>query len=720
MTTRLLALTELARIDNPVKILESEFTWPQFVEQLRNHKYKNPGFRSSSEGKRDLPAYSPVRFKSNTKHATAANVEKLSVLILDFDKDPDLDMLKQCWAGYSYFAHTSINHKPEFGKWRIMLPLKRDVVGKDYAATWHWAEERCQAYGLLLDTSTKNPDRKWLHPYRDGEFYAEISNIGSGDWVCPDTCRTQASSKPQYTGAFVIREVADTPILHAAAGPIDILSWMRGNPLGAKVRGFCPMLSPEEFNSEGACMFRTARGVTIKCGAHHHEKHKGHDLYMRVDDPNVGGANRPPHDKEVWRILEKKVDKEGNAGAPLPSKYNLLTILESDTYLQKELWFDSFSQRPIYRNKPMDDATSFRVLVWIERAYQTSFPKAMFTDALRTALNERQRNPLQEWAGELSWDGVSRIDNFASVVFGDESELANKLMKMWLVSAAARMMRPGCKADHAIILAGPQGIGKSTVLRYLASDEYFSDTMLNMDTRQAFIQVQGSWIHELGEMASLKRSEVETAKQFIAAKDDKYVAPYGKELTVTPRRCVFAGTTNEFEFLVDDTGNRRFWTIVCKYVDTGYVLDNREQIWAEAITLYLEGFQYWPDKDDSEKLTESQEEFRERRPWEDAVNRWVIAQAPSLRVFSMSDAIEQIMNLELRHQDKFLHISVGKFLRKLGCKKIQVKPPKSRVPLVYYCAPNITEEQGKELVKKLFGVNKNHEEQLTQINNQLD
>ena len=163
-------------------------------------------------------------------------------------------------------------------------------------------------------------------------------------------------------------------------------------------------------------------------------------------------------------------------------------------------------------------------------------------------------------------------------------------MKVSLSAAVARACEGAVKYDYMPIFTGKQGIGKSTFLSVLGK-EWFSDSLQHFEGKEAAEMIQGTWINELGELTGLSRSETNLVKQFLSKQDDIYREAYGRRTNRYPRRCIFFGTSNDWEFLKDKTGNRRFWPIeVGRYKATKSIWDDLpgevDQIWAEAYNNY--------------------------------------------------------------------------------------------------------------------------------------
>ena len=168
----------------------------------------------------------------------------------------------------------------------------------------------------------------------------------------------------------------------------------------------------------------------------------------------------------------------------------------------------------------------------------------------------------------------------------------------WMVSAVARVMAPGCQVDHLLVFEGPnQGEGKSTALRILAGDDHFSDSLPHdLSHKDAKDHTRGKWIIELPELTQFKRNEIETLKAFITRREEVFRPSYGRHEIRCPRQCVFAGTTNESEYLVDTTGNRRFWGVAIGDIDLDALRRDRDQLWAEAVHLYRSGERWHLDR----------------------------------------------------------------------------------------------------------------------------
>jgi putative DNA primase/helicase len=209
----------------------------------------------------------------------------------------------------------------------------------------------------------------------------------------------------------------------------------------------------------------------------------------------------------------------------------------------------------------------------------------------------------------------------------------------WMISAVARVFEPGCKADCVLILEGDQGKGKSSAIEVLAGSEHYSELDLDLRSKDSVQNILGKWLVELGELSALTRSEVNQVKAFMSRKVDRIRPSYERRARDLPRRCVFCGTTNAHEYLRDETGNRRFWPVLCTHIDLAALRLARDQIWAEAVHRYRAG-EPW-HLDDPEVVAAALRAQNARRP-EDAWYALLAAWSNGMEAVAMADALEAV------------------------------------------------------------------------------
>lgn len=255
--------------------------------------------------------------------------------------------------------------------------------------------------------------------------------------------------------------------------------------------------------------------------------------------------------------------------------------------------------RSTFSPRPLTDNDFTAAVRWFNRNGFPDATKNGTADALLLVAGQTIISPVRHFLEGLAWDGVQRAGDWLTRYCGAEpADLTAKVGKAWLVAAVARALRPGCKADCALVLEGKQGAGKSSILRALAGDDWFSDSLRDMHGKDASAALRGKWIIELPELSAMRRSDTEAVKAFLSRTEERYRPAYGRTEVIEPRRCIFAGTTNRNDYLTDDTGGRRFWPVVVGAVDLDALTRDREQLWAEAVALYRAGEQWWLDRTD--------------------------------------------------------------------------------------------------------------------------
>ena len=288
----------------------------------------------------------------------------------------------------------------------------------------------------------------------------------------------------------------------------------------------------------------------------------------------------------------------------LPSPYNFGLIVRNDPNLRDKVRRDAFRGRDCVCDdlpwRKATDADPFwnnsddnGLIDYVSKVYQLTGKQALL-DANDLAMSQSTFHPVREWLESLEWDGIERLDTMLCDYLGaEDNPLTRAMTRKHFTAAVARVMRPGCKYDYILTLIGPQGIGKSTLVKIMGGD-WFDDSLTSIEGKEGMEQIRGKWLIEFGELTNYKKSTSEAYKAFISKQEDSYRPAYGRKVEVYPRQCVFFATTNEPAFLKGDTGNRRFWTVECDRADIlkdvwDELPEEREQLWAEALHYYRQG-----------------------------------------------------------------------------------------------------------------------------------
>ena len=318
----------------------------------------------------------------------------------------------------------------------------------------------------------------------------------------------------------------------------------------------------------------------------------------KIEKPYV---EEPPNEKlskpdkhEVWATLDLEV--AGN-GVPHPSVDNAVRILTSripDGHLHYDSFLNQIRFWQVDKFVKLQDHHLITLTIAIQREYHIqTMKKQTVADAVSFYARARIRNCLVEWISGIQWDGTSRIERLFTDGFGcEDNDYTRAVSKNFLIGMLARALRPGCQLDTLPILEGNQGIGKSQGLAALAGD-YYADIDSAIGTKEFAEQIQGKWLVELSELSAMRPSEVEKVKSGITRTVDVYREPFSILATDHPRQCVFAGTTNQTNYLLDDSGNRRFWPVKCGGISRDWIRNNREQLFAESLVLLNSGTSWW-------------------------------------------------------------------------------------------------------------------------------
>lgn len=312
------------------------------------------------------------------------------------------------------------------------------------------------------------------------------------------------------------------------------------------------------------------------------------------------GAIRATIDN-IWLILENDPNLRGKfALNEFTGRGEVLGDLPWSAFEQRRAWADNDNQG----------------LYWyFEKVYKIT-GNGKIDGALSLHSEKHKFNDVKNYLESLQWDGVARLDTLLIDYLGAvDTPYVRAVTRKAFTAAVSRAMEPGCKYDVMLILSGPQGLGKSTLLDKM-SRGWFNDGIRTFEGKEASELLQGVWLVEISELDAFRSTDVSRIKQFLSLRADRFRAAYGRHVKDIPRRCVFFGTTNTTEYLRDRTGNRRFWP-----VDTGAQarrknvwrdLDGEiDQIWAEAMMRWRLGEPLYLTGDIEEAAKAEQESHRE-------------------------------------------------------------------------------------------------------------
>ena len=576
-----------------------------------------------------------------------------SGLTLDMDYGtPDIMDEIEMFFDFHCMIYSTHKHTPEKPRLRLIIPLSREVTPDEYGAV---ARKVAEEIGIeLFDDTTYEPSRLmyWPSTSADGEFvFREIEGevldpdavlAKYKDWrntvewpvskrqqtIVQRNIQKQANplEKPGIVGAFCrtysIRDAIDTFLQdtykhsampgrydyipadsqagvviyeekfaysHHATDPacgklmnaFDVVRLHRFGDLDAKAD---PDSDPSRLPSFKAMQEFAVKDESVKIQLGKEREQLAQAEFNSVEDEN-------------WQTL-LELDKQGKVKDTMA---NIAAIVSHDENLKSIVYnefkgcIDVIGPLPWKQVKPgFNDSDVANAKLYFERVYGIWSP-TKFKDALLAVVAaERIYHPIKNYFAGLTWDGVPRLDSLLIDYCGaEDNPYTRAVTRKTLCAAVARVYEPGRKFDSILVLSGPQGIGKSTFFAKLGG-AWYSDSLAisDMKDKTAAEKLQGYWILELGELAGIKKVDVETVKSFVTRVDDKYRQAYGMVVESHPRSCIIVGTTNsESGFLRDITGNRRFWPVQVSEHGSHHPwdLEDIDQVWAEAIQAYKDG-----------------------------------------------------------------------------------------------------------------------------------
>jgi len=353
-------------------------------------------------------------------------------------------------------------------------------------------------------------------------------------------------------------------------------------------------------------------------------------------------------------------------GEPIGTVSNVREVLERHPRFTGRFWNDTFHQQVFTTwdcEKPRRWTDVDRIAIADVLQGEmglVKFTPDMVEQAVMVLAMKHQRDELHAWLRSLRWDAVPRLDSWLTQAAGARhDEYHNAVARNFLISMVARGIAPGCKVDTMPVFEGSQGKGKSTLLATLGGP-FYAELTDSVDSKDFFVSIQGKWLVEIAELDAFRKSDITRIKQVLSSQTDRFRPPYAKHSIDAPRRTVFAGTTNESDYLRDATGARRFWPVAVGKIDIEWLARNREQLFAEAVERYTDRATWWEVPEQAHR--EQAEERREDDAWEPAISDYCLGR----REIVVSDLLRDAIALEIAKQGKAEQMRAGKILRALG------------------------------------------------------
>lgn len=584
-------------------------------------------------------------------------VEARSILTLDLDQaKPDTWDAITMLYDFSCLAYSTHKHTPENPRLRLVIPLAREVTADEYPAIARMiakdigidmVDETCYRVQQLMYWPSTSIDGDFFFAEQDGHLLDPDEVLGRyRDWR--DTSAWPTSSREAEVPSREMKRQADPLTKKGVIG-----AFCRTYSVSDAIETFLsdvyqPSVMPGRYDYVPA---ESTAGVVIyddKYAYSHHVTDPAYGLLLNSfdivrihkfpdedekksreamsefasSDDNVKLTLLAEKKQEAVSDFEESEDEHWETKLAYNSKtgklenslHNLKLIMANDEYM-KQIVFNQLAdgmeiRDPVpwkHPSKFWRDADDAQLICYVDERYGT-FSQRNYSIAVAKVVDDRSYHPIRDYfIGLPPWDGEKRVETALIDYLGaEDSPYVRTITKKLLCAAYRRVHEPGVKFDNMIVLNGAQGIGKSTFISKLGM-EWYSDSLnlSDMNDKTAAEKLQGYWIIEIGELAGMKKADLDKVKAFISRQDDKYRASFGRRVTPHPRQCVFIGTTNNDDgYLRDVTGNRRYWNVKVtgegRYKPWDMDQSTVDQIWAEVITIAKAGESLYlpPDLED--------------------------------------------------------------------------------------------------------------------------
>ena len=363
-------------------------------------------------------------------------------------------------------------------------------------------------------------------------------------------------------------------------------------------------------------------------------------------------------------------------GEPTETLSNLMLILENHDAWRGRLWWDQVRAQAMLDDDIVGEQRVGEIALWMGTEERLPIRNVRLLEmAIRTTAEKNARDPILEWLSSLPpWDEKPRLGTWLSDICATDDTMLSRCVSCLIpVSMVARAVVPGCIYRYVVILEGPEEIGKSRLVRALGQ-EWYVNLSMGLESKEAHLQIQGSWIAELTELDSLSRSEESRIKAFITMTQDDFVPKYSNVRKSSPRRTIFIGTTNEGEYLRGLSGNTRFIPVqILGDIDIDGFRRVRDQVFAEAIRFYRDHPDNWwvLDEESNREAKETREQRRIENVYEQELSIWLEVRTET----SWSEIAQYFLRIETpeKWKDKALQGQIGAAMRALGWQRKLVR-----------------------------------------------
>ena len=648
----------VSRNRNPIRTSETAEEYPKLPKAQRDNLKDNGGF---------VGGWLKEGIRKN------GNVISRRIGTLDADHIPEgvdfVAVTASALAGVTYFIYSTHSHAPDNPRFRVVILFSREVTQDEYPALMRMVAKQIGMNYFDDSTYGANHMMYWSSCPSNGEFVFEEK---SGEPLDPEKYLSMYENWRDITqwptssraSEVIKREVKSQQDPLEKRGLVG--AFCRAYPIEDAIDAFLhDVYEPSGTNGRYDYIpADSSAGVVLydgKFSFSHHASDPAYDRLLNAFDLVRIHKFGDLDDKASFKAMSEFVvaldkvkiqideERKGEAAADFATEgkdwRTLLKYQPKSRVLENSVWnemiilnndpdfanfaFNELAKRvqvtgdmPWERppdNKFWRDADTAQMKALIDIRY-VAFSSRNHDVSFMKVADDRRFHPIRDYLDGLPpWDGTKRVETLlVRCLQADDTPYVRAVTRKTFAAAVVRIYKPGTKFDSVLVFDGVQGIGKSTLFKDLVGDEFYSETLslTDMDDKSGAEKLQGFWVVEIGELAGMKKADIEKVKAFLSTSDDKYRPSYGKTVESHPRQCIIIASVNgERGYLRDITGNRRFWIVKVRQEEQikkwNFTAEERDQIWAEAKTIWQSGEQLYLEGDLIKDAAEAQRDAME-------------------------------------------------------------------------------------------------------------
>ncbi len=538
-----------------------------------------------------------------------SNLNSRDLIIIDIEKtgltsQEVQDIIQEKLASYKYVLYSTISHKPDNPRLRLVLEPSRDILKDEYKPT---IQHVMALVGVIYDPKSY----EWSQPQGlpiavKGKERVSIKHLDGLSYPVQEAVKEEKKVITTYASE-PIKQISHDQAISIMEKYIENeknnLQERNNNYISCLTVIAKSVVTGEiEYETAIECIellalnndewkednIKELNGEITRANGNIEYFKNGYTFISKFQKTQQGVHLTHAVTKENLKITTNE------NGKVFQTLENLEKIILSITPIAYNELTDVIEIRDKQgKIKPLEKRDKELLRVEIEKRFKFKAKVIDLDTAIVSASDKCRYHPIKSKILSTEWDGIPRAESFFIDVLGVEDDVYNReCTRKWLLASLTRVFNNGVKFDEMIILQGGQGIGKSTTLQRLSLG-YYTDITDKLSDETTF-KVMRTWLVELSELSTMEKTDSDTFKAWLSATKDTVRKKYSTDPNDYPRTFTVLGTTNNKEILKDRTGNRRYWLMYCekdKIKNTIWSLDNNYilQLWSEVYQWYKNG-----------------------------------------------------------------------------------------------------------------------------------